>query len=81
MYNLGTGNGYSVLQMVNAFIKASGQDVPYQVSPRRPGDIAACYAAPEKALNELGWEAVRGIDAMMEDTWSWQSNNPNGYKS
>ncbi len=79
IYNLGTGNGYSVLQMVNAFIKASNQAVPYQVSPRRPGDIAACYAAPEKALNELGWEAVRGIDAMMEDTWRWQSNNPNGY--
>jgi len=80
VYNLGTGNGYSVLQMVNAFIKASDQAVPYQVSPRRPGDIAACYAAPEKALNELGWEAVRGIDEMMQDTWRWQSNNPNGYK-
>ena len=80
VYNLGTGNGYSVLQMVNAFIKASNQEVPYQVSPRRPGDIAACYAAPEKALNELGWEAERAIDAMMEDTWRWQSNNPNGYK-
>jgi UDP-glucose 4-epimerase len=79
VYNLGTGNGYSVLQMVNAFIKASNQAVPYQVSPRRPGDIAACYAAPEKALNELGWEAKRGIDAMMQDTWRWQSNNPNGY--
>jgi len=80
VYNLGTGNGYSVLQMINAFIKASDQAVPYQVSPRRPGDIAACYAAPEKALNELGWEAVRGIDEMMQDTWRWQSNNPNGYK-
>ncbi|MEI8705671.1 UDP-glucose 4-epimerase GalE [Pseudoalteromonas sp. B62] len=80
VYNLGTGNGYSVLQMVNAFIKASDQAVPYQVSPRRSGDIAACYAAPEKALNELGWEAVRGIDEMMQDTWRWQSNNPNGYK-
>jgi len=80
VYNLGTGNGYSVLQMVNAFIKASNQEVPYQVSPRRPGDIAACYAAPEKALNELGWGAERAIDAMMEDTWRWQSNNPNGYK-
>lgn len=80
VYNLGTGNGYSVLQMVNAFIKASGQAVPYQVSPRRPGDIAACYAAPEKALNELDWQAMRGIDTMMQDTWRWQSNNPNGYK-
>ncbi|AQP99364.1 UDP-glucose 4-epimerase GalE [Pseudoalteromonas aliena] len=80
VYNLGTGNGYSVLQMVNAFIKASDQAVPYQVSPRRAGDIAACYAAPEKALNELGWEALRGIDEMMQDTWRWQSNNPNGYR-
>ncbi|WP_213609144.1 UDP-glucose 4-epimerase GalE [Pseudoalteromonas sp.] len=79
VYNLGTGNGYSVLQMVNAFIKASDQAIPYAVSPRRPGDIAACYAAPEKALNELGWQAERGIDVMMQDTWRWQSNNPNGY--
>ncbi len=81
VYNLGTGNGYSVLQMVNAFIKASDQAIPYAVSPRRPGDIAACYAAPEKALSELGWQAERGIDVMMQDTWRWQSNNPNGYKS
>ncbi|MGE6462809.1 UDP-glucose 4-epimerase GalE [Pseudoalteromonas tetraodonis] len=81
VYNLGTGNGYSVLQMVNAFIKASDQAIPYEVSPRRPGDIAACYAAPEKALSELGWQAERGIDVMMQDTWRWQSNNPNGYKS
>ena len=80
VYNLGTGNGYSVLQMVNAFIKASGRDVPYQISPRRPGDIAACYAAPEKALDDLGWKAQRGIDEMMQDTWRWQSANPNGYK-
>lgn len=80
VYNLGTGNGYSVLQMVNAFEKASGQNVPYQISPRRPGDIAACYAAPEKAEQELGWQAERGIDEMMQDTWRWQSNNPNGYK-
>ncbi|WP_304635577.1 UDP-glucose 4-epimerase GalE [Pseudoalteromonas sp.] len=80
LFNLGTGNGYSVLQMVTAFEKASGQAVPYQISPRRAGDIAACYAAPEKALNELGWRAERGIDEMMQDTWRWQSNNPNGYK-
>ncbi|TMS60462.1 UDP-glucose 4-epimerase GalE [Pseudoalteromonas sp. S3173] len=79
VYNLGTGNGYSVLQMVNAFIKASDQAIPYAVSPRRPGDIAACYAAPEKALSELGWQAERGIDVMMQDTWRWQSNNPNGF--
>ena len=80
IYNLGTGNGYSVLEMVNAFEKASGQAVPYQISPRRSGDIAACYAATEKAFNELGWQAERGIDEMMQDTWRWQSNNPNGYK-
>lgn len=80
IYNLGTGNGYSVLEMVNAFEKASGQAVPYQISPRRSGDITACYAATEKAFNELGWQAERGIDEMMQDTWRWQSNNPNGYK-
>ena len=79
IYNLGTGNGYSVFEMVTAFEKAADKPVPYEVKPRRPGDIAACYAAPEKALNELGWQAERGIDEMMEDTWRWQSNNPNGY--
>ncbi|ALO40917.1 UDP-glucose 4-epimerase GalE [Pseudoalteromonas phenolica] len=79
IYNLGTGNGYSVFEMVTAFEKAADKPVPYEVKPRRPGDIAACYAAPEKALSELGWQAERGIDEMMEDTWRWQSNNPNGY--
>ena len=79
IFNLGTGNGYSVFEMVTAFEKAANKPVPYEVKPRRPGDIAACYAAPEKALNELGWQAERGIDEMMEDTWRWQSNNPNGY--
>lgn len=79
IYNLGTGNGYSVFEMVTAFEKAANKPVPYEVKPRRPGDIAACYAAPEKALNELGWQAERGINEMMEDTWRWQSNNPNGY--
>jgi UDP-glucose 4-epimerase len=79
IYNLGTGNGYSVFEMVTAFEKAADKPVPYEVKPRRPGDIATCYAAPEKALNELGWQAERGIDEMMEDTWRWQSNNPNGY--
>ncbi|TMP83623.1 UDP-glucose 4-epimerase GalE [Pseudoalteromonas phenolica] len=79
IYNLGTGNGYSVFEMVTAFEKAANKLVPYEVKARRPGDIAACYAAPEKALNELGWQADRGIDEMMEDTWRWQSNNPNGY--
>ncbi|RZQ53044.1 UDP-glucose 4-epimerase GalE [Pseudoalteromonas phenolica] len=79
IYNLGTGNGYSVFEMVTAFEKAANKSVSYEVKPRRPGDIAACYAAPEKALNELGWQVERGIDEMMEDTWRWQSNNPNGY--
>ncbi|BBN82936.1 UDP-glucose 4-epimerase [Pseudoalteromonas sp. A25] len=80
IYNLGTGIGYSVLQMVSAFEKASGKSVPYQIKPRREGDIAACYAAPEKAQRDLGWQAARGINDMMQDTWRWQSNNPNGYK-
>ncbi|MDA7745784.1 UDP-glucose 4-epimerase GalE [Psychromonas sp.] len=80
IYNLGTGNGYSVFDMIKAFELASGKDIPYNVSPRREGDIAACYAAPEKALAELDWQAERGLDEMMQDTWRWQSNNPNGYK-
>lgn len=79
IYNLGTGNGYSVLEMISAFEKASGKAIPYCVSPRREGDIAACYAAPEKALRELDWQAERGLDCMMEDAWRWQSNNPEGY--
>ncbi|WP_025564746.1 UDP-glucose 4-epimerase GalE [Psychromonas sp. SP041] len=81
IYNLGTGNGYSVLDMIKAFETASKQAIPYNVSPRREGDIAACYAAPEKALTELDWKAERGLEDMMQDTWRWQSNNPNGYKS
>lgn len=81
IYNLGTGNGYSVLDMVKAFELASQQNIPYNVSPRREGDIAACYAAPEKALSELDWKAERGLEQMMVDTWRWQSNNPDGYKS
>lgn len=80
VYNLGTGKGSSVLDMVKAFEKASGKEVPYKIAPRRPGDIAACYADPSKAENELGWTAKRGIEEMCEDTWRWQSHNPNGYK-
>ncbi|PKF60898.1 UDP-glucose 4-epimerase GalE [Psychromonas sp. psych-6C06] len=79
IYNLGTGNGYSVLEMVSAFEVASGKKIAYNISPRREGDIAACYAAPEKALAELSWQAERGLDEMMQDTWRWQSENPNGY--
>ena len=79
-YNLGTGNGYSVLDMVKAFEQASGKPVPYQFAPRRPGDIASCYAAPAFAAEELGWHAKRDLPQMMTDTWRWQSQNPDGYK-
>lgn len=78
-YNLGTGKGYSVLDMVNAFSEASGREVAYKVVDRRPGDIAMCYADPKKANEELGWKAKYGIKEMCEDAWRWQSNNPNGY--
>jgi UDP-glucose 4-epimerase len=81
IYNLGTGNGYSVLQIIKAFEKASGHKVKYQIVPRRPGDVAECWAAPAKALKELGWQAERGIEQMCLDAWRWQSNNPNGYES
>ncbi|WAJ69034.1 UDP-glucose 4-epimerase GalE [Catenovulum adriaticum] len=81
VYNLGTGKGSSVLDMVKAFEAASGKPVPYQVSPRRPGDIAQCYADPTFAEKELGWTAKRDVKEMAEDTWRWQSNNPNGYES
>ena len=78
-YNLGTGNGYSVLDMVKAFSDASGKDVAYKIVDRRPGDVAMCYADPSKANKELGWKAKYGIKEMCEDAWRWQSNNPNGY--
>jgi UDP-glucose 4-epimerase len=78
--NLGTGNGYSVLQMVQAFEAASGRPVPYDIVDRRPGDIAICYADPTYAYEFLGWRAERGLAEMMEDAWRWQSQNPNGYK-
>ncbi|SFZ97747.1 UDP-glucose 4-epimerase [hydrothermal vent metagenome] len=77
--NLGTGTGYSVLDMVKAFEKASNKKVPYCIAPRRAGDIAKCYANPDYAKEILGWEAKRSIDEMCEDSWRWQSNNPNGY--
>lgn len=79
VYNLGTGRGYSVLEMVEAFTRASGRPVPYVVAGRRSGDIAACYADPTLARTELGWRAERGIDAMCEDAWRWQRQNPDGY--
>jgi UDP-glucose 4-epimerase len=78
-YNLGTGAGYSVLQMVSAFEAASGRKVPYKISPRRPGDIASCYANADLAKSELGWEAKFGLERMMQDAWRWQEKNPNGY--
>ena len=80
IYNLGTGKGFSVLQMIEAFSKACGKQIPYAIKPRRPGDIAECYADAALAKKELGGEAERGIDEMCEDSWRWQSNNPNGYR-
>ncbi|MEE1321392.1 MAG: GDP-mannose 4,6-dehydratase, partial [Acutalibacteraceae bacterium] len=79
VYNLGTGVGYSVLDVVKAFEKASGAEVKYEIAPRRPGDIATCYSDPSKAYAELGWKAERGIEKMCEDSWRWQKNNPQGY--
>ena len=81
IYNLGTGNGYSVLQVVKAFEKASGKEVACEIKPRRPGDIAECWADPTKALEELQWKAERDLNKMCEDAWRWQSGNPNGFKS
>ncbi len=78
-YNLGTGTGYSVLEIVSAFEKASGKKIPYQITDRRPGDIATCFADPVKAKQELGWVAERDIEDMCRDSWRWQENNPNGY--
>ena len=79
VYNLGTGNGYSVLDVIKAFSKACGHDVPYVIKERRPGDIATCYSDASLAKKELGWEAQYGIDEMCADSWKWQSMNPNGY--
>lgn len=79
-YNLGTGKGYSVLQVVEAFSKASGRKIPYKIAPRRPGDIATCYADPKKANEDLGWKAEKEIEEMCEDSWRWQSKNPKGYE-
>ena len=78
--NLGTGVGYSVLDMVKAFGKACGKEIPYEIKPRRAGDIAMCYADPAKAARVLGWKAEKGLDEMCADTWRWQSQNPNGYE-
>lgn len=80
IYNLGTGSGSSVIEMIKAFEKASGKQVSYAIKERRPGDVASCYSNPTKAEKELGWKATRGINEMCEDSWRWQSQNPNGYK-
>ncbi len=80
IYNLGTGQGYSVLDMVSAFAKASGKEVAYKIVERRLGDVAMCYADPGKARAELGWKAERGIEEMCEDTWRWQVQNPKGFE-
>lgn len=79
IYNLGTGVGYSVLDIIHNFEKACGKKIPYVIAPRRPGDIATCYSDPSKAERELGWKAQYGIDRMCEDAWRWQKMNPNGY--
>lgn len=80
IYNLGTGKGYSVLEMVSTFAEVNNREIPYEIVDRRPGDIAACYADPTKALKELGWKAKLGLREMCEDTWRWQKQNPQGYR-
>jgi UDP-glucose 4-epimerase len=80
VWNLGTGQGYSVLQIIQAFEAVNGKSVPYRMAPRRLGDIAICYSDPTKAERELGWKAVRGLSEMMRDAWRWQQMNPNGFR-
>ncbi|MBU0784444.1 MAG: UDP-glucose 4-epimerase GalE [Gammaproteobacteria bacterium] len=80
VWNLGTGHGYSVFEVIRAFEAASDRPVPYRIAPRRTGDIATCYADPSKAMRELGWKAKRGLPEMMRDAWRWQQMNPNGYR-
>ena len=80
VYNLGTGTGYSVLDVVKTFEKATGQKIPYVITERRPGDIDMCYADPTKAYEELGWKAEKDLEDMCRDSWNWQKNNPNGYE-
>ena len=78
--NLGTGQGYSVLDLVRAYEAASGRAVPYEIVARRPGDVAACWADPSFAAEQLGWRAVHGLARMCEDSWRWQTNNPKGFE-
>lgn len=77
--NLGTGRGYSVLEVIRAYEQACGRKIPYVIDPRRPGDVAVCYADPSRARKELGWEAVHTLEDMCKTSWNWQRNNPNGY--
>lgn len=79
-YNLGTGTGYTVLEVINAFAKTAQREIPYKIVERRPGDIAACYADASKAKEELGWSAEKGIEEMCKDSWNWQVSNPDGYE-
>ena len=79
VFNLGTGHGYSVLDMVHAFEKATGKKVPYKIAPRRAGDVAEVYCDPGKAERELGWKAEHSLEDMCRDSWNWQSKNPNGF--
>ncbi len=79
IYNLGTGTGYSVMDVLHAYEKACGKSIPYEFKPRRAGDVVSCYCTPQKAKDELGWVAEYGIEDMCEDSWRWQSSNPNGY--
>ncbi len=79
-YNLGTGRGYTVLEVVKTFSKILNREIPYEIVARRPGDVAACYADPSKAKTELGWCAEKGLEEMCKDSWNWQSGNPNGYE-
>ena len=79
--NLGTGKGYSVLEMLQAMEKAAGKEIPYQIVARRAGDIASCYADPHNAFEKLGWTAEFDQEAMCQDTWRWQSQNPHGYEA
>ena len=81
IYNLGTGKGYSVLDVIHAFGKACGKEIPYEIKPRRAGDIASCYSDASLAKKELGWEAQYDIDEMCADSWKWQSMNPDGYNT
>ena len=81
VYNLGTGKGYSVLDIVNAFETVNGVKIPYVIDPRRPGDIATCYSNPSKAERELGWKAEYDIEDMCRDSWNWQKMNPDGYEN